>query len=82
MTAPVIDIAGGRVNAAPVMDLGDSPARRDDALIMLAKQDLDPLSLAELEARIAALEREAARTRDHMQRAGRHRVDAEALFKR
>lgn len=80
--APLLTSRAGGSTLRPVMDIDDSPARRNDPLTLLAKADLDPLSLAELEARVAALEREAARTRDHMQRAGRHRVDAEALFKR
>ncbi len=61
---------------------GDEPrARPDDALLALARQDLDPLSIAELEARIAALESETARARAHIERAGRHRSAADALFR-
>ena len=37
--------------------------RPDDPLTQLVRQDLDPLSVAELEARIAALEGEIARCR-------------------
>ena len=46
----------------------------------LASENLDPLSLDELEQRIALLELEIARTRSHMDRADKHRRSAEALF--
>jgi uncharacterized small protein (DUF1192 family) len=49
---------------------------------MLARQDLDPLSVAELEARIIALEAEISRTRERTQRAVNHRATADALFRR
>ncbi|MGL4312944.1 MAG: DUF1192 domain-containing protein [Sphingomonas sp.] len=58
------------------------PRRAGDPLDALARQDLDPLSVAELEARIAALDAEIARVRTHMQRAVNHRASADALFKR
>ena len=45
------------------MDPDDAPSRPNDALTELIGQDLDPLSVAELEARITALEVEIARTR-------------------
>lgn len=61
---------------------GDEPrARFDDALGQLVKQDLDPLSVAELEARIAALEGEIARARAKIDFAVRHKASAESLFK-
>lgn len=58
------------------------PLRRDDPLIQLARQDLDPLSVEELDERIAALEEEIARIKRHKARAVNHRASAEALFKR
>jgi uncharacterized small protein (DUF1192 family) len=65
------------------MDADDSlPTRRDDPLAALSRQDLDPLSAAELEARMSALEAEIARTRAHAQRAATHRATAESLFRR
>ena len=51
-------------------------------LTALVQADLEPLSLAELETRIAVLEQEIGRTRRHMERATRHRASADALFKR
>ena len=48
----------------------------------LGRQDLDPLSVAELDARIAALETEIARVRGHKDRAVNHRAIADTLFKR
>ncbi|WP_419825471.1 DUF1192 domain-containing protein [Sphingomonas sp.] len=65
------------------MDVDDNlPTRRDDTLAALARQDLDPLSVAELESRIAALDVEIDRTRAHIQRAVNHRATADALFRR
>ena len=65
----------------PHMD-GDEPrARFDDAIAAIAKQDLDPLSLAELDERVAALEAEIARVKVHKQRAVNHKASAESLFK-
>jgi uncharacterized small protein (DUF1192 family) len=58
------------------------PLRRDDPLTQLARQDLDPLSVEELDARVAALEAEIERIRRHRERAVNHRASADALFKR
>jgi uncharacterized small protein (DUF1192 family) len=63
------------------MDPDDLPSRPSDALAAVQRQDLGPLSVAELEARIAALEAEIARTRQHMGRAAAHRASADALFR-
>ncbi len=52
-----------------------------DPLTALRRQDLDPLSVDELEARIGALEAEIERTRGKMQRAVNHRATAHDLFK-
>jgi uncharacterized small protein (DUF1192 family) len=57
------------------------PKRSDDTLAALAKQDLDPLSVAELDDRIAALEVEIARCRTKRE-AAVHRATADALFRR
>lgn len=58
------------------------PRRRDDPAMALARQDLDPFSVAELEARIALLEAEVQRCRAKIQYAVNHRASADALFKR
>nr|WP_239024913.1 DUF1192 domain-containing protein [Sphingomonas corticis] len=47
----------------------------------LLAQDLDRLSVAELEARIIALEAEVARCRRRIDGAAQHRASADALFK-
>jgi uncharacterized small protein (DUF1192 family) len=60
----------------------DLPRRADDPVAALARQDLDPLSVEELSARIAALESEIARTRRKIEGAVNHRATADALFKR
>jgi uncharacterized small protein (DUF1192 family) len=64
------------------MDPDDLPKRTPDLVTQLARQDLDPLSVAELEARIAALEAEIARSRRKIEHAVNHRASADALFKR
>jgi uncharacterized small protein (DUF1192 family) len=58
------------------------PNKPDDPLVALAKQDLDPMSIEELKARIEALKVEIARVETHMQRAETHRSAAEELFKK
>ncbi|GAA4039903.1 hypothetical protein GCM10022281_20980 [Sphingomonas rosea] len=57
-------------------------SRPEDPLVLLARQDLDPLSAHELEERIAALEAEIARVRAHALAVAKHRSAADALFKR
>jgi uncharacterized small protein (DUF1192 family) len=56
--------------------------RPGDPLALLIAEDLDRLSVAELEARIAALEAEVARCRRKIDGAVHHRASADALFKR
>ena len=64
------------------MDLDETlPNRAGDPLASLIAQDLDPLSVKELEARIVVLEGEIARSRTKMQRAVNHRATAHELFK-
>ena len=65
------------------MDLDDLfPSKPGDPLTELARQDLDPLSIEELEARVAALEAEIARVQAHMERAQAHRSIADELFRK
>ena len=88
-TANEIAAAGGRASIV-LADLADAEALRGlipaaaafGPLALLVKQDLDPLSIAELETRIATLESEIARIKNHIQRAVNHRASADALFKR
>ncbi|MBQ1500163.1 DUF1192 domain-containing protein [Sphingomonas sp. NPDC092331] len=58
------------------------PRRKDDLVAQLAKQDLDPLSVEELNERIALLEAEIARSRNKISFAINHRASADALFKK
>lgn len=58
------------------------PPRKDGALAQLLAEDLDRLSLTELDARIAALEGEVARTRAKREGATAFRSAADSLFKR
>ncbi len=65
------------------MDLDELfPAKPDDPLTQLARQDLDPLSVDELHARIAALEAEIARVRAKIDVSVSFRASAEAIFKK
>jgi uncharacterized small protein (DUF1192 family) len=65
------------------MDLDDIlPKNPGDPLAMLTRQDLDPLSVDELKARIALLEAEIARAQAKIEHAVNHRANAESLFKR
>ena len=57
------------------------PLRREDPLANLVRQDLDPLSVAELEERIATLKAEINRCEGKIAFATRHRSVADALFK-
>ena len=65
-----------------IMDSEENLPRPGDPIALLVKQDLDPLSVAELEERIILLEGEIARVKKHMQRAVNHRASADSLFKR
>ncbi|WBO23683.1 DUF1192 domain-containing protein [Sphingomonas abietis] len=58
------------------------PKRADDPVVALLRQDLDPLSVEELHARIAALESEIRRVRLKIEGAVNHRATADSLFKR
>ncbi len=58
------------------------PSKPDDPLIALGRQDLDPLSLEELDARIAGLKAEIARVEAHIERVRSHRSAADELFKK
>jgi uncharacterized small protein (DUF1192 family) len=58
------------------------PLRRDDPLANLVRQDLDPLSVNELEERIAVLKAEIVRCEGKIAFANRHRSVADALFKK
>ena len=57
-------------------------SRPKDPLTLLGKEDLGPLSIDELGARIAALKAEITRVEQHMTDASRHRSAADELFKR
>ena len=58
------------------------PGKPEDPLVLLARQDLDPLSIEELHARIASLREEITRVEAHIDRVTEHRSAAEELFKR
>lgn len=65
------------------MDLDDLFAKRpSDPLVQVARQDLDPFSVDELEERIAILTDEIARVRTKLAGAAHSRSNADALFKK
>jgi uncharacterized small protein (DUF1192 family) len=65
------------------MDLEELfPDKPSDPLTLLTRQDLDPLSVEELEARIAILEGEISRVKAKMDAAVHHRASADALFRK
>ncbi|HKT15743.1 MAG TPA: DUF1192 domain-containing protein [Allosphingosinicella sp.] len=65
------------------MDLEELfPDKPGDPLKLLTRQDLYPLSVEELEARIAVLEGEIARIKAKIEAAVNHRASADALFKK
>ncbi len=57
-------------------------SKPQDPLTQVTKQDLGPLSLAELEERIAILKGEIERVETHMAEASRHLSAADELFKK
>ncbi|QJQ31633.1 DUF1192 domain-containing protein [Sphingomonas lacunae] len=64
------------------MDDDLSAFRPDAPLTLVAREDIDRLSVDELDARVAALEAEIARTKARREFAVNHKSSAEALFKR
>ena len=65
------------------MDLDDLfPDKPDDPLTLLTKQDLDPLSVEELRARIEILEAEIVRVKAKLDASIDFRASADELFKR
>lgn len=62
------------------MEHDDRPRPRGDAASKLSSEDLAPYSRDELDARIALLEAEIARVREHSAKAAAHMAAADALF--
>lgn len=64
------------------MDDDFATFRPDSPLTLLAREDIDRLSVDELDARVALLEAEIARTKARREFAVNHKSSADALFKR
>lgn len=65
------------------MDLDELfPDKPDDPLVLLTRQDLDPLSVDELRARIAILEAEIARVKAKLESSVNFRSSADELFRK
>ena len=60
----------------------DLPKKKSDTLADLAREDLDRLSIADLDARIAALTAELARSTAKRDGAAQFRAAADSLFKK
>lgn len=66
-----------------IVDIDDDlPRRRADALAALTREDLDLLSIAELDERIAVLKREIVRSQAKINFARDHKASADALFRK
>lgn len=66
-----------------IVDIDDDlPRRRADALAALTREDLDLLSVAELDERIAVLKREIVRSQAKIDFARDHKASADALFRK
>jgi uncharacterized small protein (DUF1192 family) len=77
-----IDSKRSPVNSQ-AMDADDNlPLRQTDPLSLLLRQDLDPLSIAELKDRVAALKGEITRCEAKIAVASDHRSIADELFKK
>ncbi|WP_226017622.1 DUF1192 domain-containing protein [Novosphingobium sp. FKTRR1] len=63
------------------MELEERARATGDLASRLATEALDPLSQAELDARIALLTAEIERVRAHAAKAQAHRLAAESLFR-
>ena len=65
------------------MDLDELfPDKPDDPLTLLTKQDLDPLSVEELRARIEILEGEIVRVRAKLDASISFRANADEIFRK
>lgn len=74
---------GRQTGKFTVMDMDEIFAKRpDDPLVMVTRQDLDPLSVAELQERVAILEAELARVNQKIKGSVNFRASADALFKK
>lgn len=65
-----------------MFDDADLPRKKADHLADLAREDLDRLSIADLDDRIMALETELARTRAKRAGAAEFRSAADGLFRK
>lgn len=65
------------------MDLEELfPDKPDDPLTLLTRQDLDPLSVEDLEARIVILEAEISRVRAKLEQSVSFKASADELFRK
>ncbi len=74
--------AAAAITLRGMFDETDLPRRRTDLLAELGREDLDKLSIAELDERLAALEAEIARVKAKRDGAASFRAAADSLFKK
>ncbi len=65
-----------------MFDEADAPKRKSDLLAELGREDLDRLSIAELDARIVALQAELTRSQAKREGAAAFKSAADALFRK
>ncbi|OYU14513.1 MAG: hypothetical protein CFE37_10475 [Alphaproteobacteria bacterium PA4] len=65
-----------------MFDEADLPKRKSDLIAELAREDLDKLSIAELDDRILALDAEITRSRAKREGAAQFRAAADSLFRK
>ena len=78
----LIDLGLTPVNAGKMDEDDFFSSKPQDPLTLLVKQDLGPLSVDELNERIATLKGEIARVEQHLSDTERHRNAADELFKK
>ena len=76
-----IDRATRAVNRCGMFEEADLPRKKANVLADLCREDLDRLSISDLDDRVAALEAELARTLAKRGGAERFRAAADTLFK-
>ena len=77
-----IDSGTRPVNRCAMFDEADLPKKKSDLLADLAREDLDRLSVADLDERIAGLEAELVRAKARRESAASFRAAADGLFKK
>ena len=81
-TGALIDSRPPPVNAGGMDEDDFFTSKPEDPLTLVTRQDLGPLSMDELDERIAILREEIARVEAHIAHVSKHRSAADELFKK